>query len=147
MQLRVSQYIQKFADWNHHKHMAGFIHTKVNAKGIKWFQVFPKNRSKEIGYVVGCFTLHIFLNLSNTDQLKLYMHALGCPNIHKSLLIGTITSIWLPLYIRKSMQKESRVLRPYFSVATIFCIYKGNSGKIQRKICHRTIIALISWTP
>ena len=38
MHIRVPQYTQKFADWNHHKHMAAFIHKKVNAKGIKSFK-------------------------------------------------------------------------------------------------------------
>jgi hypothetical protein len=47
--------------------------------------------------------------------------------------MSAITSLWLLLYIIKSTQKKSRVLRHYFLVATIFCIYKGISQKYKGK--------------
>ena len=41
-------------------------------------------------------------------------------------------------------KKISWVLEHFWAVATIFGIYIGFSENIHRKICHRTIIALIS---
>ena len=40
-------------------------------------------------------------------------------------------------------KKISRVLGQFCGGAANFCVYKGNSQKIQRNVVHRTIFALI----
>ena len=67
----------------------------------------------------------------------------GCPKMHQHSFWHLTLCMWLSLYLR-SHQKKFMSFRAFLWSGHHFLCLQRKFQKIQRKICHRTIFALIS---